>query len=55
MKMNALIRSNLGIDTRALTTIEFVEAYSQALWLESFRLRNQAEMLVAMFGGKKKK
>ena len=34
---------------------QFAEAYCQALWLEQFRLRNQAEMLAAIFGGKKGK
>ena len=32
---------------------EYDEAYCQAIWLEKFRLRNQAEMLAAIFGGKK--
>ena len=54
MKMSALIRANLGIDTHRLTPMEFAEAYAQALWLESFRLQNQAELLAMMFGGKKK-
>lgn len=53
MKMNALIRSNLGANPAELTTKEYAEAYSQAIWLEEFRLRNLAELLAAMFGGKK--
>jgi hypothetical protein len=53
MMMNALIRANLGIDPSSLKPIEYAEAYGQAIWLEGFRLKNQAEMLVAMFGGKK--
>lgn len=52
--MSALIRSNLGMDTKEMDSQQFAEAYCQAIWLEEFRLRNQAEMLVAMFGGKKK-
>lgn len=35
--------------------MEYAEAYSEAMWLESFRLKNQAELLAAMFGGKKGK
>jgi hypothetical protein len=54
MRMNALIRSNLGLDTAELSTEEFAEAYCQAIWLEEFRLRNHAELLAAMFGKGKK-
>jgi hypothetical protein len=55
MKMNALIRSNLGINAAILTPMEFAEAYSQAIWLEQWRLQQQAELLAAMFGAKKNK
>lgn len=55
MRMSALIRSNLGTDPSGMSEKEYAEAYSQAVWLEQFRLRNQAEMLAAMFGGKKEK
>ena len=54
LKMNALIRSNLGINPNGLSTEEYAIAYNQAIWLESFRLKNNAELLAAMFGGKKK-
>ena len=54
MKMDALIRANLGLEPKELDTESFAEAYCQAEWLERFRLRNQAEMIAAMFGGKKK-
>lgn len=53
MKMSALIRANLGLNPTELSTEEFAEAYCQAIWLEEFRLRNHAELLAAMFGGKK--
>lgn len=53
--MNALIRSNLGIEPGTLTTMEYADAYAQAIWIEEFRLQNTAELLAAMFGGKKKK
>ena len=54
MKMGALIRANLGMDPKEMDTESFAEACCQAIWLERFRLRNQAEMIAAMFGGKKK-
>lgn len=52
--MGALIRANLGMDPKEMDTESFAEAYCQAVWLEQFRLRNHAELLAAMFGGKKK-
>lgn len=55
MRMSALIRSNLGTNPSGMTEKEYAEAYCQAIWLEQFRLRNQAEMLAAIFGGKKGK
>ena len=55
MKMSALIRSNLGLDPSGLATKEYAEAYCQAIWLEEFRMRNLAELIAAMFGGKKRK
>ena len=54
MKMNALIRSNLGINPNELSIMEYAEAYNQAIWLEGFRLQNQAELIATMFGRKKK-
>jgi len=53
MKMNALIRANLGMDPKKMDNAEFAEAYNEAMWIEQFRLRNQAEMLSVIFGGKK--
>ena len=35
---------------QAATYEEWAELYAQALWLERWRLRNQAEMLAALFG-----
>ena len=55
MRMSALIRSNLGTAPSGMSEKEYAEAYCQAIWLEQFRLRNQAEMLAAIFGGKKGK
>ena len=53
--MSALIRANMGLNPAELNEMEFAEAYAQAVWLESFRLKNTAELLVAVLGGKKKK
>jgi len=53
--MNAIIRANLGLNPSELSTKEYAEAYCQAIWLEGFRLQNQAELLAAMFGNGKKK
>ena len=55
LKMSALIRANMGLNPAELNEMEFAEAYAQAVWLESFRLKNTAELLVAVLGGKKKK
>jgi hypothetical protein len=52
--MSALIKSNLHQDATQLTDDEFAVAYNQAIWLEGWRLRNQAELLASMFGAKKK-
>ncbi|MEG1574390.1 MAG: hypothetical protein RRY55_01285 [Bacteroidales bacterium] len=49
-----MIRANLNLDPQRLNEMEYAEAYAEAIWLESFRLRNQAEMLATIFGGKKK-
>ena len=51
----ALIRANLHADAlQADTYGEWAELYAQALWLERWRLRNQAEMIAALFGEKKR-
>ena len=50
----ALIRSNLGIDPERCSYDDWAAYYAQALWMERWRLRNQAEMIAAMFGEKKK-
>ncbi len=52
LKMNALIRANLGINPEKLTMEAYAIAYNQAIWLESFRLHNLAELVVAIFGRK---
>ena len=49
----ALIQSNLGIDPTQGTEDDWAYYYAQALWLESWRLKNQAQLLANLFGGKK--
>ncbi|MBQ7388595.1 MAG: hypothetical protein IJW01_04435 [Paludibacteraceae bacterium] len=49
----ALIRANLGIDPTIGDYEDWADNYAQALWLEKWRLKNQAELLARMFGGKK--
>ena len=46
----ALIQSNLGIDPTVGNYEDWATNYAQALWLEQFRLRNQAEMIAKLFG-----
>ncbi|HOU67597.1 MAG TPA: hypothetical protein PKW49_03310 [Paludibacteraceae bacterium] len=41
------------MDPKKMDNAEFAEAYNEAMWIEQFRLRNQAEMLSVIFGGKK--
>ncbi|MDR1371825.1 MAG: hypothetical protein LBJ17_01670 [Dysgonamonadaceae bacterium] len=52
MKKSALVRANFGVKIEDLSAKEFAELYSQALWLEGWRLGNQSEMLAYLFGGK---
>jgi hypothetical protein len=54
LKVNALIQSNLHKDPEKLDLMQYAEAAAQAIWLENWRLRQQAEMIGAMFGAKKK-
>lgn len=49
----ALIKANLGIDPTNGDYEDWAVNYAQALWLEKWRLKNQAEMIARMFGGKK--
>lgn len=51
-KGNALIRANLHIDPYELSPENWALFYNQAVWLEGFRLRNTAKMLVRLFDGK---
>ena len=48
----ALIRANLGIDPTVGDYEDWATNYAQALWLEKWRLKNTAEMIAELFGGK---
>jgi hypothetical protein len=50
----ALIRANFNINPSNLSDEEFAQLFAEAVWLEGWRLKNQAEMLASVFGGKKK-
>ena len=47
----ALIRANLGIDPTKDSYEDWAANYAEALWLETWRMKNQAEMIAALFGG----
>ena len=52
LKGEALIRANFGISTEGMTPETYARLMAQALWLESWRLRNQAQMIAQLFGAK---
>lgn len=52
MKGNALIRAYLGVDPDNLTDEKYAELFAQAIWIEKRQLKNQADLLTALFGGK---
>ncbi len=50
----ALIQSNLHVNADDIETEEeWAVQYSRALWLECWRNRNPAEVIVHLFGGGK--
>lgn len=49
----ALIRANFGVDPYGLDDERWSELFAEAAWLEDYRLKNQAKMLVALFGESK--
>jgi hypothetical protein len=51
-KVNALIRANFNVVPEQLSEDKWAELYQQALWVEKWRLRMQAEMLSSLFGGR---
>lgn len=47
---DALIRANFRVDPAALSPDEWARLMAEAIWLETWRLHNQAEMLAHLFG-----
>jgi RES domain-containing protein len=54
LKGDALIRANFGVDPAELSDEKWARLFAEAVWIEQWRLKNQAEMLAIMFGGKKR-
>ena len=52
LKACALIRANLHVDPTAGSAEDFATDYAAAIWLENWRLKRQAEMIVALFSKK---
>ena len=50
MKGDALIRANFGVDPSALGEDEWARLCAEAVWVETWRLRNMAELLGRLFG-----
>lgn len=50
-KGDALIRANFGIEPENLQISQWNKMYAQAMWLEEWRLKNQAELFRVLFGG----
>lgn len=50
MMGDALIRSNFHTDPASLSPSEWARLFAEAVWLESWRLRNHSRALAALFG-----
>lgn len=51
MQGDALIEANFKINPKSLQLSSYGEYYAKAMWLEEWRLKNQAEMFQNLFGG----
>ncbi|GIZ15304.1 hypothetical protein [Capnocytophaga catalasegens] len=51
IQANALIRANFHIDPEGLQLSQWTRLYCEALWIEKWRLQNQAELFKALFSG----
>ena len=54
LKACALIRANLHVDPTAGSAEDFAANYAAAMWLEDWRLKRQAYMIVALFSDQNK-
>lgn len=52
LKACALIRANFHVDPSAGSAEDFAANYAAAVWLENWRLKRQAEMIVSLFRDK---
>ncbi|WP_181871999.1 hypothetical protein [Bergeyella zoohelcum] len=46
-----MIRANFGLNPEELQVSQWNKHYAQAMWLEEWRLQNQAELFIKLFGG----
>jgi hypothetical protein len=53
LKGDALIRANFGVNPAELSQEKWAQLFGEAVWLERWRLKNQGDLLAALFGGKK--
>ena len=51
MQGDAIIMANFQVDPSKLQVSKWGEYYAQAMWLERWRLDNQAKMMQELFGG----
>ena len=54
LKGEALILANFGLSTQGMSPDTYARLLSQAMWIESWRLRNQAQMIAQLFGANEK-
>ncbi len=47
----ALIRTNFGVAPESLQASQWCKLYAQAMWLEHWRMQNQAELFKVLMGG----
>lgn len=50
MQGDALIRANFGIEPNTLSHDKWSRLFCEAVWLESERLKNLADLLVQLYG-----
>jgi hypothetical protein len=50
MQGDAIIMSNFKVNPKELQVTQWGEYYAKAMWLERWRLENQAEMFRNLFG-----
>jgi hypothetical protein len=52
LKGDALIRANFGVEPGKMDDETWARLVAEAMWIEQWRLKNQAELLAALFGSK---